>query len=345
MARKVLPAAALPSGRIRCPIEGCACAWSCRSTSCRARPGCCSWCKRCRPQLARDAETVQSMYQDYQELSLSRQGLKRLYGLVSDAGAAARAPIGARARHCLQRTAVRAAVGSGRRHAGGGAGRLQPAPSGPQPRRAGHPHRVVQHHDHAAGGGARGAAAQSGPAGGGQGLSRKHPGQALGRRPVVRQRARACARPTPAPSRSWVSSWSPFIGISLGEWGLRDSRLAEIGRAILGAIDQGRQRVWEEQMEFRQPGREEGVAAARIHAASRCESGFVLVFDDITRLLQAQRYRRLGRGGAAPCARDQEPAHPDPALGGAPYSPVGRQAQPAGRRDADAAPPRPSWRR
>jgi nitrogen fixation/metabolism regulation signal transduction histidine kinase len=33
------------------------------------------------PQLARDAEMVQSMYQDYQELSLSRQGLKRLYGL------------------------------------------------------------------------------------------------------------------------------------------------------------------------------------------------------------------------------------------------------------------------
>ena len=32
-------------------------------------------------QLARDAETVQGMYQDYQELSLSRQGLKRLYGL------------------------------------------------------------------------------------------------------------------------------------------------------------------------------------------------------------------------------------------------------------------------
>ena len=31
--------------------------------------------------LARDAETVQAIYQDYQELSLSRGGLKRLYGL------------------------------------------------------------------------------------------------------------------------------------------------------------------------------------------------------------------------------------------------------------------------
>ncbi|TCV80254.1 sensor histidine kinase [Sulfurirhabdus autotrophica] len=33
-------------------------------------------------QLARDAEAVQSVYRDYQELSLSRLGLKRLYGLT-----------------------------------------------------------------------------------------------------------------------------------------------------------------------------------------------------------------------------------------------------------------------
>jgi nitrogen fixation/metabolism regulation signal transduction histidine kinase len=34
------------------------------------------------PQLAQDAETVQEIYRDYQELSLSRQGLKRIYGLT-----------------------------------------------------------------------------------------------------------------------------------------------------------------------------------------------------------------------------------------------------------------------
>ncbi len=33
-------------------------------------------------QLARDAETVQEIYRDYQELSLSRLGLKRIYGLT-----------------------------------------------------------------------------------------------------------------------------------------------------------------------------------------------------------------------------------------------------------------------
>jgi len=34
------------------------------------------------PALARDAQTVQEIYRDYQELSLSRLGLKRLYGLT-----------------------------------------------------------------------------------------------------------------------------------------------------------------------------------------------------------------------------------------------------------------------
>ncbi|MBC7944224.1 MAG: HAMP domain-containing protein, partial [Burkholderiales bacterium] len=33
-------------------------------------------------QLAQDAETVQSIYRDYQELTLSRQGLKQLYGVT-----------------------------------------------------------------------------------------------------------------------------------------------------------------------------------------------------------------------------------------------------------------------
>ena len=33
-------------------------------------------------QIAEDAETVQAVYRDYQELSLSRLGLKRLYGIT-----------------------------------------------------------------------------------------------------------------------------------------------------------------------------------------------------------------------------------------------------------------------
>ena len=33
-------------------------------------------------QLAQDAEAVQSGYREYQELTLSRRGLKRLYGLT-----------------------------------------------------------------------------------------------------------------------------------------------------------------------------------------------------------------------------------------------------------------------
>jgi len=37
--------------------------------------------------------------------------------------------------------------------------------------------------------------------------------------------------------------------------------------------------------------------------------GYVVVFDDVTKLVQAQRATAWGGSGAAPRARDQEPAH------------------------------------
>ncbi len=87
----------------------------------------------------------------------------------------------------------------------------------------------------------------------------------------------------------------PLMGISLGDWGLRDPRLAEIGRAILEAIDQGGSQPWEKQIEFAWPGREEGAAAARIR---RCKSvaRAVSCWCSTTspRLLQAQRYAAWG---------------------------------------------------
>ena len=53
----------------------------------------------------------------------------------------------------------------------------------------------------------------------------------------------------------------------------------------------------------------------------------LLVFDDITEVVSAQRCAGLGRGGAAPGARDQEPADADPALGRAAAAQAGRQAR------------------
>ena len=93
-----------PTARSRRSAKAdCICGYWCPSTMCRARRCCCSWCSRCRPQLARDAQTVQEIYRDYQELSLSRQGLKRLYALDPDAVAAAGAAVRAAAGDRFQR--------------------------------------------------------------------------------------------------------------------------------------------------------------------------------------------------------------------------------------------------
>ena len=78
-------------------------------------------------QLARDAETVQAGYREYQELLLSRRGLKRLYGITLTLTLLLALLSALAAPFVLSRAAVGAAQRAGRRHARGGAGRLQPA--------------------------------------------------------------------------------------------------------------------------------------------------------------------------------------------------------------------------
>ena len=75
---------------------------------------------------------MQAIYQDYQELSLSRSGLKRLYGLsltLSLLLALLSALVLAIVFSERLSAPLRPARG---RHARGGAGRLQPAPPGAQ---------------------------------------------------------------------------------------------------------------------------------------------------------------------------------------------------------------------
>jgi hypothetical protein len=65
--------------------------------------------------------------------------------------------------------------------------------------------------------------------------------------------------------------------------------------------------------------------------------GWVVVFDDITQPDRRPAHGRLGRGGPAPRARDQEPADAHPAFGRASAVQARRQARrPTGRRDAQA---------
>jgi len=87
---------------------------------------------------------------------------------------------------------------------------------------------------------------------------------------------------------------SALIGSQVGEWKLRDVRLAELGATIVEAIDEGGSEAWEKQIEFETPAGKKVLLLRGSTLQEGGEHGFVLVFDDITRLLQAQRYAAWG---------------------------------------------------
>ena len=173
------------------------------------------------------------MYQDYQELSLVAAGPEAPVRSVAHACAAAGAAVRAGAGDRVQRAAVRAAVGSGGRHARGGARRFQPAPSGAQSRRAGHSDRVVQHHDHAAGGGARAAACATRSS---WKAAKAYLESILAKLSagVLSFDSERCLRSAnPSAEQILGVDWQPLIGVQSGRLGRRDDpRLAEIGAAV-----------------------------------------------------------------------------------------------------------------
>jgi nitrogen fixation/metabolism regulation signal transduction histidine kinase len=85
-----------------------------------------------------------------------------------------------------------------------------------------------------------------------------------------------------------------LMEVRLNGWGAHDARLAEVAAAIAEAIDAGGVNAWEKQVEF---GSDVGRKVLLLRGSTLqagADSGFVLVFDDITRLLQAQRFAAWG---------------------------------------------------
>jgi nitrogen fixation/metabolism regulation signal transduction histidine kinase len=83
----------------------------------------------------------------------------------------------------------------------------------------------------------------------------------------------------------------PLMGVRLEDWRERESRLAEISAQMVLAIQAGGDESWEKQVEL-ESGRK--VLLMRGSALAGSEAGFVVVFDDVTRLLQAQRFAAWG---------------------------------------------------
>ncbi len=84
----------------------------------------------------------------------------------------------------------------------------------------------------------------------------------------------------------------PLLGVALEEWGRRGGILRDIGAAIQDGIAIHGESAWESQIELASGAKVLLVRGSVFQAGA--ERGIVVVFDEITRLLQAQRYAAWG---------------------------------------------------
>ncbi|MCC7549686.1 MAG: HAMP domain-containing protein [Burkholderiales bacterium] len=82
-----------------------------------------------------------------------------------------------------------------------------------------------------------------------------------------------------------------LIGVTASEWATRAPQLREVGEAVQAAIVAARPESWEKQLQL-DDGKVLLMRGSALQVGS--DAGSVVVFDDITRLLQAQRYAAWG---------------------------------------------------
>ncbi len=245
------------------------------------------------PQLARDAQTVQETYRDYQELSLSRLGLKRLYALTLTLSLLL----------ALLSALLLAIFFSERLSAPLGilAAGTRAVAQGDFSQR--HP---VKTHDEL------GLLTES--------FNSMTMQLADAQADAQRNQEQVAAAKTylesvlgnlsagvmsfdaelrlrsvnPSAEQILGTDFGALLGIRPGEWPQRDARLLTIGDAVQETLDEARDGAREKQVELTVTGGKQVLLLRASRLASSAEAGMVLVFDDITRLLQAQRYAAWG---------------------------------------------------
>jgi len=245
------------------------------------------------PQLARDAQTVQEIYRDYQELSLSRQGLQRLFALTLTLSLLL----------ALLSALLLAIMFSERLSAPLGilaAGTRAVAQGDFSPRH------TVKTHDEL------GLLTES--------FNTMTMQLADARAEAQRNQEQLAAAKAYLESvlgnlstgvmsfdseyrlRSANLSAVQILGVDVGaligthphEWAEHEPRLAAVGQIVHEAFRQARPEVWEQQAELSGAAGRQVLLLRGSRLAAGAESGMVLVFDDITRLLQAQRLAAWG---------------------------------------------------
>jgi hypothetical protein len=257
--------------------------------------------------IASSAESVAAAHRDYQELQLGRPASSDLYP-DADPVAAARAVRRDRPGLFPRRATGAAAADPGRRHPGGGGRRLRAARHGRSLRRTRRADPFLQQHDAPAERGAR-------------------PGRPPSRTKPKRPRptwnpcwpicrpacwpstcASACARPTAAPRPSSATTWPASNRPPAGLAAPRDAGRRHPRKASHDAATSGRSNS--------RLARPDSMPQALLVRGTACRRRRRRLRGGVRRHHQADRrtaFGRLGRGGAAPGARDQEPADADPA--------------------------------
>ena len=239
--------------------------------------------------LAQDAQLVEAGLQDYQAAAARARGPEAHLRPHAHARHAAHPLLGAGARLRALGEALGAAVGARRGHARHRQGRLLEAEPGEEPRRVRRAHAVVQHHDAPDRRCHRGDGAQPAAAGERQDLPREHPLEPHVGRAHLR---RAPVREDDERGRRTTSSAVPagaFHGIKLSEWPRHVQAVAPFAEIALRHFAASGMRQWEEQMEYRRADGPRTLLLRGTRLGQRGENGYVVVFDDITHLIQAQR--------------------------------------------------------
>jgi len=242
------------------------------------------------PALARDAETVQAIYQDYQELSLSRSGLKRLYGLsltlsllLALLSALALAIVFSER---LSAPLVLLAAGT-RAVAQGDFSQRHPVRSHDELGilTASFNTMTTQLAE------ARATAMRNQQEVEGAKAYVESILEKLSAGVLSFDSERRLRSANPSAREILGVDLEPLMGVRLEDWRDRGSRFAEISAQVVPAIQAGGDESWEKQVEL---GEGLKVLLMRGSALAGSEGGFVVVFDDITRLLQAQRFAAWG---------------------------------------------------